>query len=148
MHFLNAIIVYLLKVNYDYDRRNYGIWSKLSVKTLERSQLTPQRYLGALIRLRSSHLTCSMKKLLLKILLFSQKKHLCWSLFLIKFGGGGDFRPAFLLESVSNAGVSLWIQYCKIFKNIYFETHLQTAASVDCKNFYRATENQIKTKFE
>ena len=33
------------------------------------------------------------------------------------------------------------LQYGKIFKNIYFEKHLQMTASVDRKIFYRATES-------
>ena len=36
----------------------------------------------------------------------------------------------------------------QIFKNTYFEKHLPTAASVDCKNFYSATESQTEMKFE
>ena len=36
----------------------------------------------------------------------------------------------------------------KIFKNTYFEKHLPTAASVDGKNFYSATESQTEMKFE
>ena len=35
-----------------------------------------------------------------------------------------------------------------VFKNTYFEKHLPTAASVNCKIFDRATENQIEMKFE
>ena len=41
IHVLNAVGVYLFKVNCEYDRRNCGISSKLTIKTLERSQLTP-----------------------------------------------------------------------------------------------------------
>ena len=37
-------------------------------------------------------------------------------------------------------------EYYEIFKNTYFEKHLLPAASVDCKNFYRATEGQIEMK--
>ena len=70
---LNAAGVYLLKVNYEYDRRNCGICSKLTVKTLKRSQLTLLRYHLALVRLRSSHLRCSIKKLFLTISQFSQE---------------------------------------------------------------------------
>ena len=32
IHVLNAAGVYLLKVNYEYDRRNCGIYSKLTIK--------------------------------------------------------------------------------------------------------------------
>ena len=39
-------------------------------------------------------------------------------------------------------------EFWKIFKNTYFEKHLPTAASADCKNFYSATESQIEMKFE
>ena len=34
---MNAAGVHLLKVNCEYDRRNYGICSQLTVKTIERS---------------------------------------------------------------------------------------------------------------
>ena len=39
-------------------------------------------------------------------------------------------------------------EYYKVFKNGYFEKYLRTAASVDCKTFYRATESQIEMKFQ
>ena len=34
----------------------------------------------------------------------------------------------------------------EIFKNTYFEKHLPTTASVNCKNFYRDAESQIEMK--
>ena len=77
---------------------------KLTANILERSQLTPSRYLLALIRLRSSHLRCSTKKVVRKNFAIFTGKHLCWSLFLIKLQ---DFRPATLLERNSNTGVFL-----------------------------------------
>ena len=46
-------------------------------------------------------------------------KHLCWSLFLIKF--------IYQKESPTQM---FFCEYCKIFKNTYFEEHLQTDASV------------------
>ena len=39
-------------------------------------------------------------------------------------------------------------EYYNIFKNTYFEKLVSTAASVNCKNFYRAIENLIEMKFE
>ena len=39
-------------------------------------------------------------------------------------------------------------EYCEISKNTYFEKHILTAASVDCKHFYRATEGQIEMKYK
>ena len=66
MDVLNSADVYLLKVNYEYDRRNCRICSKFPVKTLERSQLMPLWYLLVLIRVRR-------KKVFLKISQFSQE---------------------------------------------------------------------------
>ena len=42
---------------------------------------------------------------------------------------GSLFNNATLLKRVTNTGVSC--EYCEIFKNIYFEEHLRTAASKD-----------------
>ena len=52
-------------------------------------------------------------------------KNLCWSLFLIKLQ---VFRPATLLKRDSDTGISCEI--CEIFKNVFFEEHLWTTASV------------------
>ena len=104
MHVLNAAGVYLLKVNCEYDRKSCGICSKLTVKTLKRSQLTLLRYHLALVRLRSSHLRCSIKKLFLKISQFSQESTCVRVSFLIKLH---DFSPATLLERDSNTGAFL-----------------------------------------
>ena len=49
---------------------------------------------------------------------------MCWSLFLIKLLA---LTPATLLKRDSNTGVSN--EYCEIFKNLYFEEPLPTAAS-------------------
>ena len=51
------------------------------MKTLERSQLMQLWYLLALIKLRSSHLRCSIKKVVLKNFKFFTGKYLCLSLF-------------------------------------------------------------------
>ena len=55
-----------------------------------------------------------MKKAVLKV---SQGKQMCWALYKV-------YRP--LLERDSNTGVFLRI--CEIFKNTYFEKHMQSAA--------------------
>ena len=47
-------------------------------------------------------------------------KHLRWSLFLIKLQA---FRPDSKRDSIC--------EYCKVFKNIFFEEHLQTVTSDD-----------------
>ena len=88
------------------DRRNCGICSKLTVKTLERSQLTPLRYLLALIRLRSSHLSCSIEK---NCAIFTGKD-LCWSLFSIKLQEYSQYSQVFSCE------------YCKVFKYLFRKT--------------------------
>ena len=51
-HVLHPAGVYLLKVNKEYNRRNYGISSRLTTKTLEQSQLMLFQYLLVLIRLQ------------------------------------------------------------------------------------------------
>ena len=107
------------------------------IKTLERSQLTSLQYLSNLIRLRSSHMRCSIIKAVLKNIVILKGKHLCWSFFLIKLQ---DFRPITLLKETRTQVFSC--EYYNIFKNTYFEKHLPTAASVNCNKFYRATENQ------
>ena len=48
-------------------------------------------------------------------------KYLCRGLFLIKLQA---FTSATILKRDSNTGVFLW--FCEIFKNIYFEEHLWT----------------------
>ena len=72
---------------------------------------------------RSSHWRCSIKKGALKNFAVLTEKHLCWSLFLIKLQA---WRHATLLNETPTQVFS-W-EYCEIFKNIYFEEHLQTAA--------------------
>ena len=57
-----------------------------------------------------------------------------------------SFRYAFLWKETPTQMFSF--EYRKDFKNTYFEKHIPTAASVDCRNFYRATESQIEIKFE
>ena len=53
----------------------------------------------------SSHRKCSVKKDVLKYFPNFTRKHLCWSLFLIKFQA---FRPTTLLKWDSNTVVFLW----------------------------------------
>ena len=57
-----------------------------------------------------------------------------------------NFRPVTLLIETQTQVFSC--EYYNIFKSTYFEKLVSTAASVNCKNFYRATENQIEMKFE
>ena len=72
---------------------------------------------------RSSHWRCSVKGVLKNLRNFTGK-HLCWSLFLIKFQ---VFKPLILLKRDSNTLFSCEI--CEIFRNSYFEEHLRTTAS-------------------
>ena len=53
------------------------------------------------------------------------RKHLYWSLFLIKLQA---FRPATLLKWTPTQTFSC--EYCEKFKSTYFEKHLCTAASL------------------
>ena len=66
---------------------------------------------------RSSYWRCSIKKVVFKILQYSQEN--------VSSGLG----PATLSKRDFNTVAFLWIQYCKIFKNTYFEQHLRTTAS-------------------
>ena len=84
-----------------------------------------------------------MKNAVLKNFAIFTEKHLCWSLFLIMLQ---DFMPTTLSKRDSNIGFSY--EYCEIFKNTYFEKHLPMTASIDHKNFYRATESFIEMKYK
>ena len=64
--------------------------------------------------------------------IFITRKHLWWSFFLIKLQ---TLTPATLLKRDSNTGVFLWI--LQNLKNIYFEDHLQTAASASWSILYK-----------
>ena len=75
---------------------------------------------------RSSHRRCSAKKVVLKNFAVFTRKHLYWSLFLIKLQA---FRPTTLLTWTPTQTFSC--ECCEIFKSTYFEKHLWTAASVN-----------------
>ena len=69
------------------------------------------------------------KAFLRNLAIFNTRKHLWWSLFLIKLQ---ILRPVALLKiRVQHC------KYCKIFKNIYFEDHLETAASASWSILYK-----------
>ena len=72
------------------------------------------------------------KKAVLENLQYSPQKNLCWSLFLIKLQ---TIRPVVLLNR-DPTQVFSW-KYFKIFKNIYFEDHLQTATSASWSILYK-----------
>ena len=114
IYVVNVARDHLLNVNYEYDKRNCLNMFKI-VKTLERSQMTPLLYLLGFIRLRSSHLRCSMKKAVLKNFAIFTGEHLCWSFFLIKLQ---DFRPVTLLNETPTP---------------ILKKHLQMTASVNGK---------------
>ena len=59
---------------------------------------------------RSSHRRCSIKKVLLKIFAIFTKKHLCWSLFLIKLQA---WRPATLFKTPTQV---VFCEYCEILR--------------------------------
>ena len=66
---------------------------------------------------KSSHSQMIFTIGVLKHFAIFTRKHLCWSYFLIKS-----------LKRDSN--IDVFLEYCKIFKNPYFEELLRTAASV------------------
>ena len=75
-------------------------------------------------QLKNSHRQCSVKEGVLKNFSNFTRKHLCWSLFLIKLQA---WWSAILLQKDSNTGVFLW--NLRNSENTYFEEHLGTAAS-------------------
>ena len=75
---------------------------------------------------RSSHQRCSIKKAVLKNIAIFTGIHLCWSLFLIKLQA---LRPATLIKETPTQ--VFFCEHCEVFKNTYFEKHLQTTASVN-----------------
>ena len=74
---------------------------------------------------RISHRRCSANKVVLKNFAVFTRKHLYWSLFLIKLQA---FWPATLSKWTPTQTFSC--EYCEIFKSTYFEKHLWTAASL------------------
>ena len=80
-------------MNNEYDRRNYGICSKLTIKTIERSQLTSLRYVLALIRLqkflkmyRASESRIEMKyKQKIKFIVYFEQIYNVLSVFVVDF---------------------------------------------------------------
>ena len=71
-----------------------------------------------------------MKKAVLKNFAIFIGKHLRWSLFLIKLQ---TFRKIQLFSC----------DYCENFKKIYFEEHLQTAASRDNIQYLRSCQTSM-----
>ena len=76
----------------------------------------------------SSHRKCSIKKVLLKTFWNFTRKHLCWSLFLIKLQG---WRFVNLLKKTSTQVFSCGI--FENFKNTQFEEHLPTGKNASEK---------------
>ena len=66
----------------------------------------------------------SIKKVFLKISQYSQE-NTCAEVFFTKLQ---TFGPGTLLKRYSK--IDIFCEYCKIFKNTYFEVYLRTAASV------------------
>ena len=69
------------------------------------------------------------KKTVFKNVAIFKGKHLFWSLFLINLQ---DFRAATLLKKTP--AQSFYCDYCEIFKTIYFEDYMRTAASLILQN--------------
>ena len=87
--------------------------SILTNENIERDRVNNKRP----IIFRRSHRGCSVKIGALKNCANFIGKHLCWSLFLIKFQ---TFSPATLLKKESNTDLKFF-EICKIFKNIYLK---------------------------
>ena len=73
-----------------------------------------------MVKGRSSHRKCSMKKAVHKNFAIFTGKHLCWCYFLIKLQA---WKTGSLLKRDSNGGIFLWI--LRNFLNTYFEEHLR-----------------------
>ena len=77
------------------------------------------------LNFKSSRSQMFFKIGILKLFALFTRKHQCWNYFLIKLQG---CRPVILLKRDSNT--DSFLECSGIFKNIYFEEHLRTAASV------------------
>ena len=71
------------------------------------------------------------KAVLQNLTILTTRKHLWWSLVLVKLQ---TLRPVALLKRDFKRDS---YEYCKIFKKIYFEDHLQTAASAFWSFLYK-----------
>ena len=79
---------------------------------------------------RSSHQRCSIKKAILKIFRNIHRKHLCWSLFLIKLQT--------LLPTTYEKETSTQVfpcEYCENLNSTYFEEHLRIRTLKQCVKF-------------
>ena len=79
---------------------------------------------------RSSHQWCSIRKRFLKNFSIFIEKPLCWTLFLIKLQAS-----ELQLYQKETPTQVFSCEYCKNFKNIYFEEHLQMTAASSYTNW-------------
>ena len=63
-------------------------------------------------------------------------KHLYWSLLFVKIAGLGC---NFISKEIPAQGY--FYEFCKIFKNVFFEEHLRMAASEYCARFISISRN-------
>ena len=92
-----------------------------------------------LTQFRSSNWRCSVKKGVLKNFATFTGKHLCWRIFLIKL------LQLYYKETPTQV---LPCEYCKIFKNTYFEKHLRMPASNNSfKYIYMVWKTSILLRF-
>ena len=101
----------------------FNLCSKINLWPTQTGNWTPKS--------RSSRSQMFFKIGVLKNLINLTGKYLCWILSLIKLQA---FRPANLLKSDSNAGVSR--KMCQIFKNIFFTERLQWLLLTKGLNWY------------
>ena len=90
-----------------------------------------------LIKLRSSHQRCSMKKGVIRNFTKFTGKHLCQSLFFNKVAG--------LLQTLTQV---FSCEFCEISKNTFFTEHIWMAASKKFRFIWMAKLNTCKFTFE
>ena len=86
---------------------------------------------------RSNHQRCSIKKVILKNFAIFTRKHLCWSLFLIKLPPGLQLYKKETLTQVFS---------CEYYETC-FEEHLQTAATFTFQNYFLEYLKEADSKF-
>ena len=92
---------------------------------------------ASLKMLKSSNRKCSIKKMFLKILQNSQKKHLHWSLFIIKLQGSGPIKKRFQHRCFP-------VDFAKFLEHIVYRTPPSGCTWMQCHWGFYPEPNQIR----
>ena len=92
--------------------------------------------------IRSSHVRCSTKKIVLKIFAKLTGRYLCQSLFFVKVAG---LRPALNFIKKEALAQLFFHEICENLRNTHFEKHLRTIASGD-REKYRNSQLTVLVK--